>query len=202
MKRVICIFVLATAMQVQAGYEYVITDGWIPGFTLHGYESFLITGGGVDNIDLWDQSSGRIDGTAALEDGVGGIRKIRISDYSTLEMQGGELGTLTMNYQGTAKLSGGSISEIDSFQNAWKTIGQPPLLVPNPHIEIICRDWNYNTLSKMLTGTWQDYSTFNIHLLNRQGYSPVMENIQFTIIPEPATFALIGLGGLLVRRRK
>jgi hypothetical protein len=53
----------------------------------------------------------------------------------------------------------------------------------------------------MLTGTWQDYSTFNIHLLDRQGYSPVMENIQFTIIPEPVSLMLLAVGGMLIRKR-
>jgi hypothetical protein len=201
MKRVMFIFVLVLSVQVIAGYDFVIETGYTSGFSLHDSETLLMTGGGSGGFDLWDHSSAMILDTSPLSQFSGGIWMIRVSDYSTLEMQDGELGTLTMNYQGTAQLSGGSLLEIDSFQNAWKTIGQPTQVVPNPHIEIICRDWNYNSLSKMLTGTWQDFSAFNIHLLDRQGYSPAIENIQFTIIPEPTTILLIGLGGLFIRRR-
>ena len=56
----------------------------------------------------------------------------------------------------------------------------------------------------MLKGTWGDDSLFNIQLIDRTqyGYSPAIDNIKFTIIPEPMSMGLLALGGLLIRRRK
>jgi hypothetical protein len=59
----------------------------------------------------------------------------------------------------------------------------------------------YNPANKRLTGTWEDFSKFNIKLVDYQGYSPTIDNIKFTIIPEPMTLLLIGLGGIMIRRR-
>ena len=52
----------------------------------------------------------------------------------------------------------------------------------------------------MLTGKWLDGLDFSIQLIDVAGYTPTINNITF--IPEPASLVLIGLGGLLIRRRK
>ncbi|HML76012.1 MAG TPA: PEP-CTERM sorting domain-containing protein, partial [Anaerohalosphaeraceae bacterium] len=67
---------------------------------------------------------------------------------------------------------------------------------------IICKDYSFNSMTSKLTGTWTDNTTFNIQLVNQTGYSPAIDNIKFTIIPEPATLLLLGLGGVLLRRRQ
>ena len=38
--------------------------------------------------------------------------------------------------------------------------------------------------------------------LDHKSYSNYLDNVVVTTIPEPATIALLGLGGLLLRRRK
>ena len=50
-----------------------------------------------------------------------------------------------------------------------------------------------------VTGTWLDGSSFDVEIQNR-GYNPTGDYITF--IPEPVTLALLGLGALLMRRRK
>ncbi len=109
-----------------------------------------------------------------------------------------------MGNSATAILSGGEIARLKTTQSAWQydyTV-DPPMLVPNPHVEIICKNYLYNTTSKMLTGTWEDNSLFSIQLVDVSGgYSPTIDNIEFTIIPEPATLLLLSLGGLLIRRK-
>ncbi|HPD47642.1 MAG TPA: PEP-CTERM sorting domain-containing protein, partial [Anaerohalosphaeraceae bacterium] len=92
-------------------------------------------------------------------------------------------------------LSGGRIDRLSSRQNAWKYVDGPPVhLVPNPHITIVC-DLDsvvHNPQTNILTGTWLDGMAFSIQLIDVEGYSPAIENIQF--IPEPSTLLLMALG--------
>jgi len=88
-------------------------------------------------------------------------------------------------------LSRGQINLMASYQYTTLT----------KHIERIVKDYNYDISTKILTGTWADNSTFNIQLMNQSGYAPVIDNIKFTIIPEPATLFLLSLGVLLIRKR-
>ena len=46
--------------------------------------------------------------------------------------------------------------------------------VPDPHIEIICRDWDWDSSTNILTGTWADYSTFDIQLVNVSGHDQLL----------------------------
>jgi hypothetical protein len=193
----ICVSVSLPAM---AGYDLIIEDGYTSGLTLHNSESLLVSGGGVGIVNMYDLSSATITDSSPLAQFSGGVWWIRQFDQTDIRISGGEVAELDLNSNATAMISGGSIIEIFSYQSAWKNEGQPPVLVPNPHITMICRpDWTYNLQSKMLKGSWLDGSTFNIQLVDIAGYSPVIENIQF--VPEPITLLLLAAGGAIIRRR-
>jgi hypothetical protein len=200
MKTIISLCLVLSA-SVFAGYEYTINE-YGPSKTLHNTESLFVTGdGGMYSLTLYDSSSALIANTSVLEEGIGGIWSMTMGGNSHLSFQGGQVNQISLHTSAIAIFSGGRIDSISSYQSAWRSEGQPPVLVPNPHITILCQpDWIYNTQSKMLKGSWLDGSKFNIQLVDVAGYSPVIENIRF--IPEPATFAMIGLGGALLRRRK
>jgi hypothetical protein len=53
-------------------------------------------------------------------------------------------------------------------------------------LKCLVKDYSYNANTRKLTGTWGDGSAFNIKLINVAGYDRTIDNIKFTIIPEPA----------------
>ena len=79
--------------------------------------------------------------------------------------------------------------------------GDPPVWVPNPHITMVCDVDSvfHDTGTNILTGDWLDGCSFSIQLVDVDGYSPAIENIQF--IPEPATLILLAVGCALIRKR-
>jgi hypothetical protein len=203
MKLFTMIALLSISSMVFAGYDYIITEGDFVGLSLDDHQALLMTGGGGDSLSLSDWSYGKIQNTSPYSVYPrGGIREILLMGYSHLDFYNGDVFTLSLSAYSTAAIYGGQFSEIMSGQSAWKHAGDPPVQVPNPHIEIVCRDWLYNAANKRLTGTWGDFSAFNIKLLDVQGYSPTIDNIQFTIIPEPMSLMLLALGGLLLRRNQ
>jgi hypothetical protein len=173
-------------------YDYVIESGWTAGFTLQDHKTLLMTGGGADGFDLEDYSTATIQDTSALAEGIGGIWVLRLAYYSHLDLSGGEVNEIDIGNYATATLSGGSIVQIHNYQ----------VVASNPHIEIICRDHSWNAPANILTGTWQDCSTFNIHLCNHAPYDPTIDNIKFTIVPEPFSLLLFAAGGTLLTRRR
>jgi hypothetical protein len=188
-----------------ASYTYVITDGMdFGGLTLTGTQSLLMTGGGGANLNLYFNSSAVIQRTAPYNQSTyprGGIEILSVADYAHLDFPGGEVYEIGLGAYATATLSGGEIDRLYTTQAAWQYVGQPPVSVWNPHVEIICKDWDYNTTTKILTGIWGNDSLFNIQLVNVSGYSPTIDNIEFTIIPEPASLLLLTIGGLLLKRK-
>jgi hypothetical protein len=175
---------------VTFAYDYIIENGYTPGLTLQNSETLLMTGGGIGSLALQDYgTSATIQGTSALDQGDGGVWNLT-AVAGHLDVSGGEINQITFLY-GTATLSGGFIVQIHSYR----------LVASNPYIEVICRDWNWSESTNILTGTWQDYSTFNIDLHDHAPYDPTIENIKFTIVPEPFSLLLFAAGGALLSRR-
>jgi hypothetical protein len=191
MKKAIYILFLCFSVAMSfATYTYTIKEyQTLP--DLEDNETIFVTdqgGGGL--INLFDNSSMILEDTSTLEEGVGGIWTIELMNSSSLYMSGGEVHMIDIGDYATAYLSGGLIQQIWSGQYTG-TFG--------PHITIECLDHYYSDNTKLLTGHWMDNTAFSIYLIDVPNYSPAIQNITF--IPEPATLMLLGLGGLLLRRK-
>jgi len=177
-----------------AAYDYVIEDGDDFGdLTLNNYETLLMTGGEGHHLNLSYWSQATIQNTDPLiSEHNGGIWILNMYSHSVMNFSGGEVHELDIGNDATATLSGGLIERIYSYQ----------VVAPDPHIEIICRDYSWDTLTNILTGTWVDDTTFNIHLYDHAPYDPTIENIKFTIVPEPFSLLLLAVGGTILTRRR
>ena len=175
---------------ISPAYTYEIHSGYTAGLILKNDESLWMTGGGVGLLDLNDYSLAKIYGTTMLIEGSGGIWDLIQGGYSHLDFLGGEIHQLSMASYATATLKGGRIDRLRTHQGAGY-----------PYIDLYCLDWNHNDLTNLLTGHWSDGSAFSIQLLDVAGTVKNIDNINFIIIPEPVTMLLLGLGGLLIRRK-
>ena len=120
-----------------------------------------------------------------------GIHTLDILDTTTLNYYGGETSLFTIWDNASAVFEGGRIDFIYSYQN-----------VSLPNIEMIVKEYDFNISTDVLTGLWADDSAFSIQLTDQSGYADVIDNIAFTIVPEPATLSIMCLGALLLKKRR
>ena len=184
-------------------FDVTISSGYHGTQTLEDEESLLMTGGGAYRIEAFDFSYVEIQGTTPLSypENAGGIVGLNLDDSSSLLVTGGEIGGIDFRDNARAVLRGGQIDNIESYQYV-----PMPNNIAYPHIEMVVREYD-DSNTNLITGAWNvdndnnsEFDTFSIQLYDQAGYDPVIDNITFTVIPEPMTLLLFGLGGLGVCR--
>jgi hypothetical protein len=209
MKRVmVCLLFVCCFSKSFAGYEDgLIGPGEYEGTVDWENGLLIVDGGGADRINIFYSARIEVRSTSPFVAGYGGIWDIVLYGNSCMDYFGGQTEELSMRGYSTASLYGGRIDYISSFQTVPDVfVGYDeqghPIFEKLRHIEMFVREYVYNPATLRLTGTWGDWTTFDIKLLNQPGYAPVIDNIKFMIIPEPASLVLFALGGLLMRKRK
>ncbi len=195
------LFVRLFVYPTYATHYEITTNIYTPSLTLQTGDSLYMTNGGFDSLTLFGTSTAIIEGTSALEEFSGGVWYLSLANNSHLDMSGGQVNQLAMNNYAIAELHGGLIQQIWSYQWVPYTPGRDG--VPNPNIKLYYSgDLPTLDSSNMLTGLWGNGDPFSIYLHNVPGYDPVIKNIQFILVPEPASLALLALGTLLLRRKQ
>lgn len=156
-------------------------------------QPLIVSGGGANEISVRDSGCLDIHSTSTpLKYGTGGVYDIILYNTSQLLFSGGATELITIRTDtATTILKSGAINLIKSMQ-----------YVTTDNIFIYAQDdWSWISGNPLIgiQGKWFDGSPFSIEFINATGYQPVWQNI--TVIPEPATLALLSLGGLLLRRK-
>jgi hypothetical protein len=192
MNKIIVIVMLFVMSSGAWAVDYEITWGDDnPGLDLFDYDTLLMTGGTAYYLNMGGWSTGIIEDTDPLNiaGGDGGIWEVEASSYSELTINDGEFYDLIANGYGTVNLHGGQIFGDLTIYNstAW--------------VHIFGYGFNNDPfLGSPLTGFWSGGTPFSINLVDDT--ISTYDQLIFHEIPEPASIILLGLGGLLLRKRK
>ena len=175
-------------------------------------DTLLMTGGTGELITMSGLSIATIENTSPLSDvpGEGGIWDIHVSSTSILNINGGEINNVETAWEGIVNMDGGRLVSLEMHAESQAFLwggqienlasDQTANIIPNPlyMINLYSEDYAYSETENLLTGYWLDNSPFSINLIDI-GDIPTFDYINF--VPEPATVLLLGIGGLILRKR-
>jgi len=210
--------VLVLSVKNTHATDYVFGPGDHRGdLGLVGTDTLLMTGGTIENITLSGNAIANIEGTSPLGSipSDGGIWSIGNGGYGIINISGGEINEIESYNESVNNITGGSVYSLEThymsvshlYGGEIGTLASDQLLDvepwwPDAWIHIYCLEgYQYDDNTNLLTGQWGDGADFSISLSDI-GTFPTYELIEFHIVPEPITFLLFAVGGIIAGRRK
>ena len=207
MKRVMIIVVVLLGVAQGAGGAYTYTYGssdYTAQLSLYTNESILFQGGAVGYLHLYDSSFARIESTRP--GGIFNMQTVGAGDTSSVQMTGGSVELFGALNNSTVSFSGGYVGQMDIIDSSNVTLsgGNIGTLMGGhyvtPDVTIVCKDHSYNPGTRILSVTWGDNSTDTMLINNVTTDYDIYNQIHFTVVPEPLSLTLLGLGGAFVWR--
>ena len=184
--------------------HHLIEDGdYFGNLALDNSDTLLMTGGEGDDLVMSGSSVATIENTNPIigeEDG--GIWEVNVSSSSIFNLNGGEINSLEAYWYGTINMTGGEMGEIalyshNLFNLSGGQVGQ--LTITSVESWAILDGYGFSEYvpGNPITGYWHDDTAFSIDLID-DGISTYG---QIIFIPEPVSVLLLGIGGLILRKR-
>jgi hypothetical protein len=202
---IIAVLLLAVAQGANGAYTYTYGPSDFTGqLSLYTNESILFQGGAVGYLRLYDNSSARIESTRP--GGIMNMQTVGAGDTSNVQMTGGQIESFSAINNSTVSFSGGYVAlmAIAGSSNVTLSGGNIGTLMGGhymtPDVTIVCKDHSYNLGTRILSVTWADNSMDTMLISNVTPDYNIYSQIHFSIVPEPLSLALFGLGGAVVWR--
>ncbi len=204
-------------LRVHDNSQFTMSNGTVSDY-LAAYNSNTVTisGGSVNSLTAYESSTVTISGGSV---GSGPYDYLAAANSSTVTISGGSVSAVHANQSSTVTISGGSVSALYTYDSSTVTISGGTIgtdLRLNDSVELlICGSdfaidgisFGYGSISSMLGGVYSDeaYRTLTGTLVDGSSIDNqfrIGNTAQIVLIPEPTTLLLLGLGGLMLGRKR